>query len=93
MHRTAARFSEKTVPPIGVQIATVGISVDQYDMVKRLVSLLPPSQNKYNFMVQNLSHKECNFDLATIKDKSLRKLLIQKTSQCLDFSCKRQGAI
>ena len=47
-------------------------------------------QNKCNSMVQNLSHKKYNFDLATTKDKSLRKLLIQKTSQCLDFSYKRQ---
>ena len=50
--------------------------------------VLTPSQNKYNSMVQNLSHKECNFDLATTKDKSLRKLLVQKTSQYLDFLTK-----
>ena len=43
-------------------------------------------QNKCNSMVQNLSHKKCNFDQIIIKDKSLRKLLVQKTRQCLDFS-------
>ena len=55
--------------------------------------VLFPFQNKYNFMIQNLSYKECNFDLPTTKDKSFRKLLIQKTRQCLDFSYKRQETI
>ena len=45
------------------------------------------------WLIQFKHHKKYNFDLATTKDKSLQKLLVQKTSQCLDFSYKRQGAI
>ena len=47
--------------------------------------LLLQSQNKYNSIVQNLFHNECNFDLATTKDKSPETYLTKDKPMSIYF--------